>query len=768
MSLAPLLVLALAAPGVTWIGGWLRPAWAGALALATSAAAFAALLAGWLAGAEPLDLPWAPAWGLRATFALDGLGALYALLAAGIATLVVAYALRYLPAHLATHDRPLDDAVRFYTLLTLFMVAMIGLATAQDLLVLFVFWDLTAVTSYFLIAYDRELPAARSAALTAILVTGITSVGFLVGIVVLHARLGTFSLPAILEAAEPGPAVSVATALVTVAALAKSAQVPLHFWLPRAMVAPTPVSAYLHSAAMVAAGVFLLQRVSPLLALAPEVKIALVALGLTSIAVGSLLALTRDTLKPLLAYSTVAQYGYVVVLLGLGGKEAAIASTVYVAAHAIAKSTLFLVAGAVTEATGEDRLGHLGGLARSLPVLAAAGGIAAAALAGLPLTVGFFKDDLFFAAMLARGPVAAGVSVLAAGLTVAYAWRFWAGIFLGRRRRHVEHPPPACLVAPVAVLAALALVAGIAPSSLEPVTGEAASLVAAAPVDAELAYHLDARPENVLALAAWATGTLLIVFRRRWTPLADAVARAGERAGPARVHDAALAVLNRFSSRLMALERRSLRGRIASVLAPSAGLVALAFVTTGTWRQLRVGDIGLGDVPLVLALLLVMAAALGVTVRRRHLTLALSLGSVGYSLTAVYAFLGAPDVALVAVLVETMFTLLLVGVLALFPAPTLAAQARRAPRRIHRWRSPLLAVAAGGLAFVVGWSALSLPASAPSAAASHLRLSPEAHGRDVVTVILADFRGLDTLGEITVVAIALIGITSLLARPGRR
>jgi multicomponent Na+:H+ antiporter subunit A len=759
-SVATILLVAFAAPAVTWGAGRLRSAWAARAALISALATLVTVVLAWSIGGLPLDVPWLPAWGARLALALDGLAALYAILAAGIGALVVWYSTSYIPSHLASHDRPEDDVVRFHTLLTLFMAAMIGLAVSQDLLLLFVFFDLTAVTSYFLIGYDSESEDARSSALMALLVTGIASVVMLVGILAMHRELGTFSIPALLAAAE-GRTLDVPVALIAIGALAKSAQVPFHFWLPRAMAAPTPVSAYLHSAAMVAAGVFVLQRLAPLLEAAPWVRTALVVIGLSSIATGSLLALTSERIKGLLAYSTIAQYGYVVTLLGVGG--GATASVVYVAAHALAKSALFLVAGAVTHATDEDRFARVGGLARSMPLLAAGAAFAAAGLAGLPLTAGFFKDEVFFGALARHGGIAAAAAAGAAALTLAYAWRFWASLFLGRAVAR-SHRVSSGLLAPPLLLALAVVLVGVMPAPLERLANAARQAIAPGEHAVDLAYHLDARVENLLALAAWATAAVLVMTRRWWIARAERAVHAGRAIGPEHLYHVALGALNTFSARLMAVERRDLRGRLAAVLGPSAILVAVAFVATGGFRHVTIGSFARADVPLAAALVLAMAAAVGVTLRRRHITLVLSVSTVGYSLSAVYALLGAPDVALVAVLVETAFTLLLVGILALFPVSTLATQARRrVARSVHR-RNQLLAAGAAGLAAIVGWSALSHPAHDRGVAAAYIELAEAAHAKDVVTAILADFRGLDTLGEITVVAIVLAGFTSLLAR----
>src|SRR4051795_2416725 len=379
-----------------------RLGWA---ASALALAAFAGCLAMWAAGGGAWSAPWVPTLGLRLSFSLDGLGALYALLATGIGVLVFAYGTSYLSLHLAHEHRPARERWRFWPWMALFAAAMVGLATAQDLVLLFLFFDLTAICSYFLIGFDRAEQDARRAALMALLVTVVSAVALLIAAVLLYVTYGTFAIPELIDRAGSGTATTVAAALMAVAALAKSAQVPFHFWLPKAMAAPTPVSAYLHSAAMVAAGVLVLGRVHPLLALDQTVLDGLLVVGLVSIAVGGLLALAQDQLKQILAHSTISQYGYVVVLYGIGGPDGAVAASFYVIAHALAKSALFMTAGAVTEATSESRLSQLGGLARDLPVVAVASGIAAASLAALPLTLGFFKDELFFAAAIEAGPL---------------------------------------------------------------------------------------------------------------------------------------------------------------------------------------------------------------------------------------------------------------------------------------------------------------------------------------------------------------------------
>ena len=731
-------------------------------AAAIAAAAFALTLVA--AGREwSVDVPWAPTLDLRLAFALDGLAVLYTLLATGIGALVFVYARPYVVLHLAHEERPRREALRLHGFLFLFMVSMVGLATAQDLILLFVFWDLTAVASYYLVGFDRHRAEARAAALMALLVTGVSAVLLLIGTIVLYVEYGTFQLPELFERAEPGPAVTIAAVLIAAAGLAKSAQVPLHFWLPRAMAAPTPVSAYLHSAAMVAAGVFLLGRTYPLLELSRGLLDGLLVVGAASMAVGGVLALTRDELKQVLANSTIAQYGYVVFMLGLGGPGGVAAASFYVLAHALMKSALFLTAGAVGEATGKTRLSELGGLGRRMPALAVGSALAAAGLAALPLTAGFFKDELFFAAALERGLPFAALAVASAGLTFAYVARFWAGIFLGPLRAPAG-PIPRALVWPVVVLGGLVAVGGLVVGPLAGIANEAASASFGALAESQPAYHLDARAENLMAIATYAVGLLLLASSRVWRRGALGAARLGERYGPERWYDVTLGGLNRLSSTLHDVEVRDLRTRIAAVLLPAGALVALGVIVTPTAGSYALGAIRGDDVALALVLVAVALAALATTLPRDHLTLVLVLSTLGFGLAVVYAFFGGPDVALVAVLVETIFALLFLGVFALLPRDVLRREAGVAGPRNRRWRDPLVAGVAGLLAFAVVWSALSRPTPQESVAAQHIRLTPDAHAQDVVTAILADFRGLDTLGEVTVVGVALLGIAALLRR----
>jgi multicomponent Na+:H+ antiporter subunit A len=758
------LLVALAGAPLTAILGWGRPRVAAVVAIASSIAGLLFVIAAWQSGGGTQSLPWAPTWNLSIALAFDGLSAVYGLLATGIGAVVLVYSSAYLPRHLNHHGRDAREATAFYGLILLFMGAMVGLVLADDLILLFVFWDLTAIVSYFLIGFDRDEPASRPSALMALLVTAGTAVIMLAGIVALWILGGTTAIPELAEHEPRSAAFTIAVALIVVSALAKSAQVPLHFWLPHAMVAPTPVSSYLHSAAMVAAGVFLIARIGPLVNRAAGVPEALVAIGFASTMIGGLLALGRDEMKRLLAYSTIGQYGYVVMLLGIGGTYGAIGAAFYVMAHALAKCALFLTAGAVTEATGRKRLSELGGLGASMPVVAIASGIAVATLAALPLTIGFFKDEVFFAAMLERGSGYGIAAVVAAGLTFAYIGRFWLSVFLGPQRAAGDRVPWA-LTAPIVLLAMLCVAGGLWVAPVNMLANAAGSATLATPVETRLAYHLDTRPENLMALAAYVLGGGLLATIRGWSAVSRWFAAVTEQIGPEHLYRATLAFFGRFSDRLYGYEVHDLRGRVAWVLAPVGVLVLLGLIFTSNENAFLAGQIVPTEYVIVLVLAVACGAALTATRVTAHLPAILLLSAVGFMLATVYAFFGSPDVAFVAVLMETMISLLFLGFLAAMRDRPRVEGFEDEPPGSTRWRDRGLGLAAGAAAFVTVWGVLSKPAAIESASLDQIALAPSAHARDVVTAILSDFRGLDTMGEITVIGVVMIGLLTLMQRP---
>lgn len=760
-----LLLAAFAAPLVVSLVGAIDARKVPGVAIVMTALAFVVTIWAVAQGDSTLNQAWASTWGLRFHLELDGLARMYALLAVGIGLMVVVYASRYLPIHLHHGHRSDDELTRFFGFLLLFMAAMVGLVMSQDMMLIFVFWDLTAIASFFLIGYDRHEEESRSSAQMALFVTGISAILVMIGAVLLLVSHDTWQLTEIIASGELGKNGFLALLLISIGALAKSAQVPLHFWLPRAMAAPTPVSAYLHSAAMVAAGVFLIGRFYPLIQMDERLQDMFLIVGFTSMAIGGILALTRNVLKQILAYSTISQYGYVVFMFGLGGDYGIAGATFYVLAHAIVKSALFMTAGAVTEITGKKTLADVGGLARRAPLLAIGSGMAAAGLIALPLTIGFFKDELYFAAAWKRGEVFGAMAVLGASLTFAYIFRFWVHIFL-RAEKGESNPVTGWLVWPIVILGAIALIGGSFPGPFVDIANEAASVSANSDIAVSVAYHLDTRPENMMALATWAIGLIVYASRRLWWKAALGVAHLGERIGPAHWYYAGLLGLNHLSDRIHQIEVRDLRSRIATILLPAGVLVGIAVIVTPNSNSFEIGEVVSDDLPLITMLVAALISSLIVTILRDHFKLAIGLSSVGFTLAAVWAFMDAPNVTMVALVIETLLGMFILGMLVLMPRPILRFETEfRADKRTLP-RDALMAMIAGLLVFFVAWGTLSRPAAHTEIIDAFAVLTPAVHGKNMVTVILAEFRGFDTMGEIVVIGLTLIGIISLL-RSGR-
>jgi multicomponent Na+:H+ antiporter subunit A len=442
-------------PASSWTG------WVVALVPLALTIGFASLIGPVASGSAPtVNVAWVPSLGVNFALQIDGLALLFALLISGVGTLVFVYAGAYLAGH--------PHLPRFYLILTLFMVSMLGLVLADNLLLVFVFWELTSLTSFLLIGFDHERPAARAAALQALLVTGAGELAMLAGLILLGASGGTFQVSELLTRGDAIRADALYPAmllLVFAGAFTKSAQVPFHFWLPNAMEAPTPVSAYLHSATMVKAGVYLLARLSPVVAGTMVWEIIVPTVGVVTMLVGAWLAIRHTDLKRILAYSTLSALGTLVMLLGLGTAAAVSAALAYLLGHALYKGALFLVAGAVDHEAGTRDVAVLGGLGRAMPITAMAGGLAALSMAGLPPFFGFLGKELTYESALAgpSGGVLVAIAVAVNVLLVVSAGITGIGPFVGSVRALPKRPHqgPVGLWIGAAVLAVMGLLVGI-------------------------------------------------------------------------------------------------------------------------------------------------------------------------------------------------------------------------------------------------------------------------------------------------------------------
>jgi len=699
--------------------------------------------------------PWSAELGLAFSFYADGLGVLFALLISGIGTLIMIYAGGYL------HGNPFLG--RLHAWLLVFMASMLGVVLADNVILLFVFWELTSLSSYILIGFEHESEKARAAALQAMLVTGAGGLAMLAGLLLLGQVCGSLELSTLLtqgDALRASPLYPAAVILILLGAFTKSAQFPFHFWLPNAMQAPTPVSAYLHSATMVKAGVYLLARLNPALGGTDLWLYAVGGIGAVTMLLGGYLALTQTDLKRLLAYSTVSALGTLTLLIGLGTSLALKAMVVFLLGHALYKGALFLVAGAVDHETGTRDVTQLGGLARAMPITAIAASIAALAMAGVPPLFGFIAKELLYEVGLGSGTWLASAIILGALFTVFIASVVALGVFFGRAThtpKHAHEAPVSMWLGPV-VLAGLGLVIGIAPQIVSAtLVAPAVSAVSGKSVAVKLALWHGITPAFVLSLATVVAGLGLFAVR---APLRAALTHPGW-SGAERTYTLALDGMNalaREQTRL--LQSGYLRRYLIIIVFTTVTLVGLLLVNPHIWNQMsRVEWEALWQethfYEVGLAVLILLATLVATTTSSRLGAVA-ALGIVGYGVSLIFLLFGAPDLAMTQFTIESLSVLLFVLVFYHLPRFTNLSTRR------ERLRDAVIAVLAGSV-----MTALVLLADLiqfqPSISPYFLENAlPLAHGRNVVNVILVDFRGFDTLGEITVLGIAGLGVYALL------
>ncbi|WP_437875597.1 hydrogen gas-evolving membrane-bound hydrogenase subunit E [Sorangium sp. So ce513] len=750
--------------------------WAGRVALLAPASVLVLALPLWrfaaAGGSSRLSFPWLPSLGINADLRLDHPGAFFVLLIGAIGLAIAQYARRYLKE---------KGNGRFWAVLLAFMGSMLGLVLSDSLVLLYVFWELTTVTSALLIGMDIEDAAARRGAVQAFLVTGGGGLAMLAGVILLGRLAGTTNLSE-LEARGPelvsDPAHALPLALLLVGAFTKSAQFPFHAWLPGAMAAPAPVSAYLHSATLVKAGVFLLGRLAPIFSASPLWVPALTAVGLTTFVVAGVQAARAWDLKQLLAYSTAAYLGLLTALHGLHAGTAARGALVALASHALYKSALFLLVGWLEKTTGTRDLRVLrrARWCRGEPAGCALVGLGALALAGAPLLLGFVAKEIFYGAVLdqprlgAALPLAAALAVAGSALSVAYALALLACAF----PEQAAPPPPGgaprrpraasrwLLVAP-ALLLAPQLAGGLAPALVVAAIEPAAA--AAIPPGVAIWHRADAL--LALGLAGYALGLAggYLVWRRlAASPGAPPAEGAPLPAGGAldALVQAALAGAHRVSRAVQA----GGHPRYAAVTL----LVATAALAVPLTLPARARGAAAGVAALLPALpvawlpvaMVVAGAVLTLRVRER-VTKVLMMAIAGYGTALLYVLFRAPDLALTQILVETVSLLLLLLAFRHLPAPR---GDDRPPARRRAHAAVALASAAGASA--LAWAAGVYPAPDPAGAAQIALAVPEAGGRNVVNVILVDLRGADTLGEIAVLAIAALGAAALFWHCERR
>ncbi len=735
----------------------------------TLAAAVAPLLGlGWLLWLAPrvfagerllVSYSWLPELGLNLSLRLDGLGFLFALLILGIGLLVILYARYYLSER--------EPVGRFFSYLLLFMGAMLGVVLSENLLLMMVFWELTSLSSFLLIGFWGNRGDARKGARMALAVTGGGGLALLAGVLLLGQMAGSFQLSEVLAAGDQVRAHALyplMLVLVLLGVFTKSAQFPFHFWLPHAMAAPTPVSAYLHSATMVKAGVFLLARLYPVLS-GTDLWFYLVSLtGLATLLVGAGMALFQHDLKGLLAYSTISHLGLITLLFGLDSRMATVAAVFHIINHATFKASLFMAAGIIDHETGSRDMRRINGMWKYLPHTAVLAMVASSAMAGVPLLNGFLSKEMFFGETLQQDLLGSfnwvipAAATLAGVFSVAYSLRFIHDVFFNGEPINLPkfppHEPPRYMKVPVEVLVFLCLLVGMLPGyTVAPLLSVAAQASLNGPLpEYDLAIWHGFNLPLAMSFAATLGGILVYLFRQplfRWyagLPEVDAkdVFERGVRAVVA------------FSRRITALlENGSLQRYLALML-----LAALLVVVSGLTRLPRfTGSLGLSplDGPgLMGGTVLCVAALLTVIFHRQRLVALLMLSVVGLLVALVFARYSAPDLALTQLSVEVVTIILLMLALYFMPSHTPAESSS-----LRGLRDFIVAVGCGGVVALLTYAVLTRPLQSISGFFLDNSVSGGG-GTNVVNVILVDFRGFDTLGEISVLAIAAVGIFALL------
>jgi len=702
---------------------------------------------------------WIPALGLNLAFRLDGLSFLFTFLVLGIGLLVILYARYYLSEK--------DSNGRFYAQLLLFMGAMLGIVLAENLLLLMVFWELTSISSFLLIGFWNHDTNARKGARMALTVTGLGGLALLAGVLLIGDIVGSFALTEVLGAREQLFAhelYPVLLVLVLAGVFTKSAQFPFHFWLPHAMAAPTPVSAYLHSATMVKAGVFLLARLYPALAGSQLWFELVVGAGMITFLGGAFLALFKHDLKGLLAWSTISHLGLITLLFGLNSPLAAVAGVFHIINHATFKASLFMAAGIIDHETGSRDMRRINGLWRYLPHTAALAMVASLAMAGVPLLNGFLSKEMFFSEALQTGGLGSFswivplFATLGGLFSVAYSVRFIHDVFFNGEPinlpRFPPHEPPRYMKVPVEILVGLCLLVGVLPGVI---VGPVLAVAAGATLGGTLPeYHLAVwhglNLPLLMSLVAMAGGLTVYAFRYRLYAIQNRWPTINANLLFERWIQRLLLLAEHVTQRL---QTGSLQAYVAWLVGSAAVVLVFALWPLQAWQGERT-LLPVDGIALVATAMLVVGALGTALFHRWRLVALLLLSVVGLVVALVFARFSAPDLALTQLSVEVVTILLLM--LAMYFLPT-----RSRPDSGFWRRSRDLSIA-GLSGLTVGGAAFAVMTRVPDTISDFFleRSVPQGGGSNVVNVILVDFRGFDTLGEITVLAIGAVGIYALL------
>jgi len=709
--------------------------------------------------AEKFFLTWIPELGLNPGFLLDGLSLSYALLVSGIGVLVFMYAHSYMKSY--------ENTTKFFVYLLLFSGSMLGMVLSSNLIQLFIFWEFTTILSYFLISYFHEKEASRKAAFQSLVITFLGGLALLTGVLLIGHIVGSYEINDWLNASEkiknsklyvPG------LLLILGGVFTKSAQFPFHFWLPGAMQAPAPVSAYLHSATMVKAGVFLLMRLSPALGGTPEWTNILPLIGVITMLTGSYFAITQTDLKAILAYTTINALGILVLLIGIDSDLSIKAAVLFLFIHAFYKASLFMVAGFIEKKTGTKNINELGGLRKSLPITFVITFLAVLSMAGLPPMLGFLGKELIYEAKVQTPGFASLIFIfgfISNVLMFAVSMRLLFRVFLGKSQKNysVQFNKKFFFVFGPGILVFISLILGLWPNLLGKVIIEpAATVVFGQQVDVKLALWHGFNHVLLLSAITVAVGSVLSYILIRYRTVEEQWSRVNQRLFPVQLPQVFSTMIEKFVAlsvgKTKLLQHGYHRYYILTVVLFTAALLWLQLVLTRGWEF----NLNITLQPFYISglILLVVIATIYTTLTTSRTRAIVSMGVTGYGIALIFLYYSAVDLAITQILAETVIVVMFMLILQRLPFFA------KLSSRKSKIRDLFIALIFGGSMTIVSLKAINVNFSSSISEFFLANSYSKAHGENVVNVILVDFRALDTLGEVTVLVIAAMGVAALI------
>jgi len=698
---------------------------------------------------------WVESIGVHLSFYLDGLSLLFLLLVTGIGSLVLVYSGYYMQKY--------EMKDRFYMYLMFFMASMMGLVLSGNLISMFLFWELTSISSFLLIGFFHEKDDSRSSALQALLVTVMGGLALLAGFVIINQITGTFEIIDLLtkrEALQSSPFYFAVLVLIFAGAFTKSAQFPFHFWLPNAMAGPSPVSAFLHSATMVKAGVYLVMRLSPVLGGTPEWQTGLMLFGVTTMLVGSYFSLTQTDLKKILAYTTISALGTLMMLVGIDTPDSIKAAVIFLVVHSLYKGSLFMLAGSIDKKTGTRDIELLGGLNKTMPYTTVAALVALFSMAGLPPFIGFIGKELIYEAKVAM-PGATNIvlymgvlsNIFMVAISGIFAWRVFFGP-PGNTPLVPQETPLRLWLGP-GVLAVFSLMLALSPTFFATnIVSPAISAILAEEMSIKISLWHGFNMVLLLSAITVAFGVLIFIYRDKVVPIMRNINLRLIRFYFANEFSKLIDGFLFFTKKKTGIVQSGfLRVYLTVIFVVTSGFVWFQLINSKFWL-LRYNFTDFSPFILGIAIMMIIATAFAVLTKSR-ITAIISLGVVGWGIALIFAYFGAIDLAITQIMVETLIVVLFVMIIYHLPV------FKNLSSRATRIRDAIIAILFGGFMTAITLKVEMIDLYPAISDYFNENSLTQAFGKNVVNVILVDFRALDTMGEITVLVIAAIGVYSL-------